>query len=76
LKLVKLNFKNHFDAEEDENNNKEENIKNSVASHEIKTIDFVQGPILLDGHWYHSFIDIGFNIVNENRATGIEENRI
>jgi len=42
----------------------------------VRTVDFIHGPALSDSHRYISFVDIGFNILKVNRATGIEENNI
>ena len=73
LKVVKLNFKDHFDAEEGGDGPfSDENIKNSVTSHEVRVADFVQGPALLEGHNYLSFIDIGFEIITVNKSLGTE----
>ena len=47
-------------------------MKNSVSSHEVKTNDFINGPVLLDAHICIGFQDIGYNIRTVNRLNGEE----
>ena len=75
LRIIKLDFDQFFVQEEDgeERDFSGENIKNCVTSHEVRTIDFIEGPLLLDGHNYIGFQDIGYNITTVNKRTGIQK---
>lgn len=37
--------------------------------------DFIDGPNLLSGHSYHSFIDIGFNMMTIDKFSGEETSK-